>query len=169
MKIRGGFVSNSSSSNFIVALDEAPKSIDDIYKIFRLQVGGFYRYDRFDGPRFYPNDQVASSLLSELAGPLTIEQIAGEFTHDQDLDLSQFECDRLVIQRSRTRQVTFDWDKYQKACEEYGMKTAEDFIGRYPDKLFFRATYADEDGDFGCAMEHGDVWNAVLHKRISHH
>jgi len=50
MKVRSGFVSNSSSSSFVVAFPKKPKSFDDVYELmFNSEEGGIQPYDFIDG------------------------------------------------------------------------------------------------------------------------
>lgn len=84
MKIRNGFVSNSSSSSFIVAFPEKPRSKEDVLKfMFNGKEGGVSGYDN-DGLSY---DQVAEKVFADISDPdkkaatkkEMIEQLSGRY------------------------------------------------------------------------------------------
>lgn len=168
MKTRNGFISNSSSSSFVIALDKKPASIDDIYTIFGLEKGGVYHGPYSKGA--FPNDQVAQSLFNEITGPLDKKELSEEFRYDHDVNMDDFRTQgKIRLEGGKAYKEPYDWDAYEKACKESSMKKNKQFVDRHPGKLFFNATYTDNEGAFGCAMEHGHIWNRVPHCKISHH
>ena len=63
MKIRNGFVSNSSSSSFVVAFPKKPKSFDDVYEaMFNSKDGGISVYD-YDG---MSHNQIAMRVWEDI-------------------------------------------------------------------------------------------------------
>jgi hypothetical protein len=63
MKIRKGFVSNSSSSSFVVAFPKEPKSFDDVYEaMFNSKEGGISIYDQ-DG---MSHSQIAQRVWKDI-------------------------------------------------------------------------------------------------------
>ena len=79
MKTRNGFVSNSSSSSFVIGLKKKPVTIEQakaiLFPLGSLQ-GLMAPYDDV----FYSADQVAASVLANLADaePMTREQLIEE-------------------------------------------------------------------------------------------
>jgi len=64
MKTRNGFVSNSSSSSFVVAFPKEPKSFDDVYEmVFDSKEGGIQPYDFVDG---MSHTQIAERVWKDL-------------------------------------------------------------------------------------------------------
>ena len=64
MKIRNGFVSNSSSSSFVVAFPKKPKSYDDVYEMmFNSKEGGIQPYDHIDG---MSHSQIAQRVWDDI-------------------------------------------------------------------------------------------------------
>jgi hypothetical protein len=65
MKVRRGFVSNSSSSSFIVAFDRIPQTVGEVQKAL---FGGSetYDYENWDGIDKYPAEQVAGQVWKDI-------------------------------------------------------------------------------------------------------
>jgi len=71
MKTRQGFVSNSSSSSFVVAFPKEPKSFDDVYEaMFDSKDGGISVYD-MDG---MSHTQVAMRVWNDIKSPVENEE-----------------------------------------------------------------------------------------------
>lgn len=65
MKIRNGFVSNSSSSSFIVAFPNKPKTIDEMANILFGKTDGVFDNEGYDDVR-YTYMEIAEEVLSNL-------------------------------------------------------------------------------------------------------
>ena len=78
MKTRQGFVSNSSSSSFIIGFDKRPKNAAELQKVM-FPEGGSQTVQMYDSPH-YPADQVAATVFNDITGKrkLTKEQILEE-------------------------------------------------------------------------------------------
>jgi hypothetical protein len=152
MKFRRGFVSNSSSSSFILALPSLPKSAEEL----RAWLFGDIAY--LSHPyeiRAVPALQAANSVFEQIT-----ETDSHLETAERVADLVQaphsFECYR----RDRKR--------YDKKANEYETKTAKEFVESNKGKSFFLVTYSDET-PFGSFMEHGGIFNNIPHIEINNH
>jgi len=77
MKIRQGFVSNSSSSNFILAFDRKPGSAEELQK---MMFGDVEKWG--DGDRYQisaPTEQIAEAVFEQLGKQLSLGEIFEEF------------------------------------------------------------------------------------------
>ena len=65
MKIRNGFVSNSSSSSFIVAFPNKPKTVEEMANILFGKTDGVFDNEGYDNTR-YTYMEIAEAVLSNL-------------------------------------------------------------------------------------------------------
>lgn len=161
MKRRTGFVSNSSSSSFIIALPKKPESKEDIHKFFfsAAQIAVTTSY----GEDCFPIAQVVGTLFHDLADPITKEKAVeiamnGYVDGHPDMD----------VYRNRATSE-YDWDAYEKASKEHATKVMNAFMEKNKGKVFFHYTYGDNDGAYFACLENSHFWDAVPYLRISHH
>lgn len=95
MKVRTAFVSNSSSSSFIVALDKKPESVEDVKKVFYPNGNGvFYEYGDYSPDKGeLTAEQAAEKIYAQLKDQKAInkdqsleEICAGQFEGIPDYD-----------------------------------------------------------------------------------
>lgn len=161
MKVRRGFVSNSSSSSFIVAFPSKPESAAELQEML------FGDQETYPCP-YYDKGWTARHIAEvvwrdlEEQSPLTLEQVAEKSEGgwiDGQPDFNDF-CDK----KGET-----DWDAYEAAVSVFARKYASRFIDQHPDAVFFAFEYSDNDGDMYVAMEHGTLFDKLPHSRISRH
>jgi hypothetical protein len=171
VKFRIGFVSNSSSSSFIVAFSKKPSSLDD------LQQALFGENERYYSPwgdwalkvfeeNSWPVEKIAGVVLNDLKDqkPMTKEEVieafkARYYSDDLDEDPCLF----------KNEKGETDWEALRDAEAELGEKEALKFIEKNKGKLFFDLTYSDNDGHMYSSMEHGDLFARLPHFKFSHH
>ena len=75
MKIRHGFVSNSSSSSFILGFDRKPRSVAELHE---LLFGNMTHVEWFD--MSFPTEKIANTIFNDLkkAKPLSVGKIIDE-------------------------------------------------------------------------------------------
>jgi hypothetical protein len=193
MKIRNGFVSNSSSSSFVVGFDLDCHTFEEFCK----NVSFFGRdldtpvenYDTYiDKPVTY------RECLKKLWDDL---QIKGPCVNENKLEKWFMEYTKHGFS---TPETGFYFNEYQfvETCyalgniaNEYPPEKRENIVKklekigrgwntivakalmhemleRYSGNLYF-ISYSDDDGDMQSLMEHGDFWNIVPHVRINNH
>ena len=176
MKVRVGFVSNSSSSSFLVFIHAAfvPTSVDDVMKDMRGVVPGMVCPDQYLGRRTYTYRDVAETLFADLqTGDITDDKKAHHaFFHDLPQMMNIVQHTYHVAVLSDEEQEKFD-KRLFTLNRLYRRKVLTALFKRAADGDFrvYRFDYGDESGEFGSVMEHGDHWDrmgwAVI--RFSHH
>ena len=166
MKVRYGFVSNSSSSSFVVAFEKIPQNKSELRDMLFLpeqqDMFGFYSDD-------FAVDDVLEVVWGDMQdGPLTTDQVYDEFNGgylpDQpDVDWAAWHKTSSVEERN----VIFD--EFRNRREKFGRALADKFMADNEGKSFFRFCYSDNDGDFYSALEHGELFIHLPHFVISHH
>ena len=134
MKKRLGFVSNSSSSSFIVAFKEKPTTIEELRDLL------------FPG--------------KELTDPYV------ETTHwdETTMYITIQEALEIVLRELEEQNGTDDLKKAEELFSSGWsgspyLEEAAGFLKRNKDCKLYRFCYADEDGRFWSAMEHGGLFN----------
>jgi len=172
MKIRSGFVSNSSSSSFIVAFPSVPNTVEELQEMI------------FGDEKIYPNpyiweandrygwpaEEVAETVWKDL-------QSRGTITREQALEAAQNgyldEADRPeypshTIQDPELRAKA--WDEYSAKSDAANRSVAEKFLDKVPEgHVLAEFEYSDNDGPYFTALEHGPLFMKLLHLRVSHH
>lgn len=176
MKVRTGFVSNSSSSSFLVFIHTTfvPRSVDDVLNAMSMVTPDMICTYPYMRKRVYTYRDVAETLLADLqSGDITDNKKAQQaFFHD----LPQMQN---IIQHTYHVGVLSDED--QEKLEKrlitlnrlYRRKVLTALFDQVADGdlRVYQLNYGDECGEFGSVMEHGNHWNriewAVI--RFSHH
>jgi len=179
MKIRNGFVSNSSSSSFIVAIPEDVMTQDQLQKCLMGTASEYpnpYPFDR--EPDTWPAELVTSivfqdmfaaglasrdSMIREYGNGWTDAHMKGEQEARAEFNLGEWDIpDNDDVRRKY-------YDRYQELVDKHSAKAIDEFVAQNPDCSFFIVEYSDNDGQLSCAMEHGSLFDRVPHLRVSKH
>ena len=173
MKIRKGFVSNSSSSSFLIMLDKKPKSIEETKKLF-FGDKEFYEDPYYDCNSSYFNkrsekykaDMVAEIVFNDLKNqkPMNKKQISEELDYGWIDGGPEYDSYFPVGEKHEKE----TWERYHKDMAAYLDKIAEEMLLEAGDKEIFCLGYSD-DTELGCAMEHGTLFDNIPTYRISKH
>lgn len=175
MKIRNGFVSNSSSSSFVVIFPKVPKSAEDVKNmLFDKDQTLYGAYDSN-----YSIEQVAETVWSD---------ICNQEMNDFKSAAEEFSCGTLDGNDApdyndfrHIKDWQEQWKQYDAAKEVYAKKKMKEFLNVRKLKLkkinketiediaLYIFEYSDQDGSYGCALEHGDLFHKLKHVRISKH
>lgn len=174
MKIRNGFVSNSSSSSFVVIFPRIPTSVEDVEEmVFKEEK---YYYDPFDDNK-WTSQQVSETIWKDIC-----DQKPNDFEGAKDIIMSgSFEDgpeydDNIKDYKER-------WKKYDRDIKKYAEKKFNDFFNvrklklkkingediQYDGGVFYIFEYSDNSGDYFCALEHGNLFHKLKHIKVSNH
>jgi len=188
MKIRKGFVSNSSSSSFLVAFSKIPKTVDKMRILLFGEKEEIRMYDysmttQEIAKRVF-NDLKSGSPLSEaeIMEELSCGYLGDEWSPDwrskrADAVEKEFrqkfpgqEVRKDPEWSSRWREaLDDDFAERRALIDELTKKFWETEKGRFDGKQVYRFHYSDNEGDRESLMEHGGIFDALLYIRISHH
>ena len=154
MKTRTGFVSNSSSSSFIVVFDKKPKSAKELQK---AMFGTEKSLAAYGDP--VSTQKAARDVFKKLKGqkPLTLGQ-AILLLEDGVVEWGE----------KSVYPPPYDSKEPDESKEDRLLVQAE-LANKSKGKLMFLFKYSDNNDVFETAMEHGDIFKNFDHFVISHH
>lgn len=170
MKIRQGFVSNSSSSSFVVTFPKDFEiSTDNVHELLfgtseQHQVLYYdYSSDSLTIARVVADDMEAQLNLPD--DKHLREAFDGWVEGGPEYD--DFRIPEEGVEKWRW---PYDWNAYSQAREKFlDIEFAKFKAEQDPDSKLFIFSYSDNDGELGCVMEHGGIFDKLPHKQISQH
>lgn len=184
MKIRAGFVSNSSSSMFVVAFPREPKSAKEVKQIM------FGNCDTFQNPYdegSTPTEQIAKTVWEDIKPQRkwkkkhrdikVYEAVANGWFEGQP-DYNDFTIPVpppvSVVVDGKTiltehRRVETDYKAYEEAHTKAASKIVDSLLEKWKNKTIYVFSYSDNDGEYGSILEHGDIFSVLPYKQISYH
>ncbi|MEN6550054.1 MAG: hypothetical protein ABFE07_28765 [Armatimonadia bacterium] len=167
MKIRQGFVSNSSSSSFVVGFKRGavPQSAAEVQKLLFGDAEQVHYYEHTIQAK-EAAEQVFGDMTREPHTPEKIEEAVLGGYLDGEPELPD---DVYRLKDEAWRQA---WDAYDQRREAFHRQVLEQLLAKAKaeDLVLYSFTYADEDGHFYMVMEHGGIFErAPLSFRISNH
>jgi len=171
MKVRNGFVSNSSSSSFVVAFSKVPANAQELAKMLFGDDADYPNpYIWEDSTPSWPVSEIAQIVFSEMSSEATDEElkesVRGAWLEGAP-DYDDF--GNKLEDSDHVDWDTIDWDAYHQASTRHADKTLEKFMAANPGCKFFRFSYSDNDGEQQTALEHGPLFDRLPHIRCSHH
>ena len=171
MKHRDGYVSNSSSSSFIVAFDKVPETAEELRKM--LFDDDTYHIEVPD----YSEDAYSIYDISE-----RVFKDIQEYD-EKEVDLTYMpdgfvDClltkaiNKIYLKRKQEYldQGDFSWDDYLKLMGEIRhlkLDAIEAFFTQSEGKTILLLNYGDNYGD--CELEHGEIFKKLRHLRFYQH
>jgi hypothetical protein len=156
MKARSGFVSNSSSSSFVFALETNLTAQSLAEQIWGDRLPPFGGYE------------MAQTIVDDLmrATPLSDEEVAKELGsgwQDDNPDINDFRS-------SENGGAIVDWKAYHAACNAKGAERLAKIRKCYPNARWYKLVYSDNDGERQSQLEHEFPWHKLDYvTKISHH
>jgi len=149
MKLRKGFVSNSSSSSFIVAFYKIPNSIEELQEVLFGSVKSISIYDKTISSK-YASKRVFNDMKNK---GLVI-----------DRKLIEDEIKKGYI--SRCSDYYDNYKDYIKRRNKKASQLTNDFLTTNEGANFFIFEYSDHNDT---VMEHGDIFFRLPHIRVNKH
>jgi len=163
MKIRNRFVSNSSSSSFIVAFNDDPGSSEELRKMMFGNKKMHEGYSTVEIADYVFNDIQQQRLKKKRIDLISPEMIVcAEVGGDAERIVMKF-----LPELYNTDSDAY-WDIVQY-LERITENEFDDFIAENKGKIFYRFEFGDEGGKFFGVLEHSGIFGSLKHDVISHH
>jgi len=168
MKIRQGFVSNSSSSSFIVPF---PKDME-------MTVSNIHKYLYGDTP--FSIYYYESSVSSMEAAQIIHDEIHKQTSNDKKrlydaMDgwipgQPEWDYSNNPLLPANHEEWNKQWRKYEKRLERYRNGLLNEYTHKWGDNVdLYTFVFSDEDGLPWVVLEYGPTFDNVPHLAISHH
>lgn len=167
MKIRNNFVSNSSSSSFIVFLTHRPRDVAETQEMFLPNRKTYSCYDSMEGEEVWSATKIAEILFKDLEASkeLNIDDI-----------VERMECGYIQGLTSMdwpdykdTKKWNEHKEKQTKIYREYVESKIKSYCFGAQHPVCLSVNYSDNDGSMFAAMEHGPLFDGVPRIVVSHH
>jgi hypothetical protein len=170
MKIRMGFVTNSSSSSFIVAFDKVPNSWQEVLEmLFDADKATVSEYGLS-----MDNKQVAQIVFEDISKqtPNNLEELKETF-HGFDDGIENYkdykELERKRWDNSSQKEQDELYEKLETLYSEFEEIHFKKFLEKNKGKQLYSFSYSDSKGTQGTLMEHAGIFENLPHVRISRH
>ena len=170
MKIKTDFITNSSSSSFIVVFDEKITKLSDLHCLYERE--SKTQQVLKDALRQRPtkivsdNEKIINIVAEELSHGYIDDTMSYSDYQDNFCKREDIEVKDLYDNRAWQQAFYREYEAIQmKLCSKAAIKFLEQHDGKY----MYIFNYGDEDGEFMSEMEHGGTFRGVSHLAISKH
>lgn len=170
MKIRMGFVTNSSSSSFIVAFDKVPNNWEEVLEML-------FGSDKETVEEYglsMETKEVAQRVFDDISKqtPNNLKELKETF-HGFDDGIEKYKNYKKLEKQlwgSPTSEERHKiYDELKVLLDEFEEIHFKKFLDKNKDKQLYSFSYSDNDGTQGTLMEHAGIFDNLPHVRISRH
>jgi len=156
MKVRTGFVSNSSSSSFLVAFKKVPKNAEELQQLM-------FGVDESIG-------YCDSTLSIKTAAEIVFHDMEDQ-KYPTVSDMMKEIQGGLVGHYGKSPNWSDDKaiEKWESKLIKIDIVTLREFLIANKGSRIFIFKYSDNDRGNNCVMEHGEVFRKLPHLHASHH
>lgn len=171
MKIRHSYVSNSSTTGYIIALDHIPQSVEDMKQLLFGDNNTDIVCDIYSGIVVYTPMDLAEIVYRDMQKPLTPTEVRSHASSGYLYPPAGYpKKSRLVRDYCRFRYETEDErDRQTRAYDRWTYRCADTYLAQHPDKIYLNYTYSDDSGPILALLHDGVAFENIPKLIMSYH
>jgi hypothetical protein len=171
MKTRTGFVSNSSSTSFLVGFEKVPETAEELEKLLYGESGIVEGYRNS-----YTTKALASYVFDDMIRqtPLTLGQLGQavlEEFEDRGIVSEGSDVSNYLIDNPNDPFNNVDWVAFGAARAKYIKNLVQECLGssNYSTLIWYNFTFCDELGGVESVLEHSETFERLPHLAMNRH